>query len=93
MQCDEAAGREFWPVAVSDVETLEEMGDSWPEALARCMAGIPARRRGDSFLCVPELPRVGFGQWCCALEDVGVFEGGPLVGTPAFREVIRECAA
>lgn len=93
LQCDEEAGREFWPVAVSDVETLEEMGGSWPESLARCMAAIPARRRGDSFLRVPELLRVDFGRWCCALEDASVFEGGPLVGTPAFREVVRECAA
>lgn len=91
--CDEGVGREFWPVEVSDVEVLEEMGISWQESLARCVAAVPSWRRGDSLLCVPELLRIDFGRWCCELDDSGVFENGPLMGTSAFRAVVRECAA
>lgn len=85
-------GREFWPIAASDVEALEEMGDSWQESLARCLAAVPRWRRRDGLLRVPELMRVDFGRWCCLVEDSGTLERGPIVGTREFREVVRECA-
>ena len=91
--CDEGMGRELWSVEVGDVEVLEEMGVSWQESLARCVAAVPSWRRGDSLLCVPELLRIDFGRWCCDLDDSGVFENGPLMGTSTFRAVVRECAS
>lgn len=86
-------GRELWPIAGDDAETLEEMGEFWAESLARCLAAVPGSVRGNALLRVPELLRVDFGRWCCLVEDSGAFERGPIVGTKAFREVVGECAA
>lgn len=86
-------GRELWPVAGDDAETLGEMGESWAESLARCLAAVPGSTRGSALLRVPELLRVDFGRWCRLVEDSGAFERGPIGGTKAFREVVWECAA
>ena len=82
----------LWPVLLDDCLELENLWPQWCEALARILSAISDGARGTSLSRVPEGLREKFVDWCSTVVESGVFEKGPLLGTPSFQRVVRECA-
>lgn len=82
----------LWPVLLDDCLELENLWPQWCESLARILSVIPDDARGSTLRRVPEGLRERFADWCGTVAESGALERGPLLGTPSFRRVVRECA-